>query len=111
MTTTATTAIVPVEPETAAPVKPKRERKAKTKATAAKPRAKAPKAETTKPKRPTVGERLEAMLRRPTGATLAEVMGEFGILAHSARAVISVQKRRRGLDVHLDRKTGRYALA
>ncbi|CAM5377994.1 hypothetical protein ATER59S_01686 [Aquamicrobium terrae] len=101
MTTTAINATTPVAPEIAAPTKPKRERKAKAEAPAT----------TAKPKRPTVGERLETMLRRPTGATLAEVMGEFGILAHSARAVISVQKRRRGLDVHFDRKTGRYALA
>ncbi len=70
-----------------------------------------PAADTSKPKRTTVGERLVEMLRRPDGATLEEIMGAFGILAHSARAIISVEARRkRGLEVKLDRATGRYSV-
>ncbi len=65
-----------------------------------------------KPKRPTVGELLLAMLQRPKGATLEEIMAAFGILAHSARAIISIEARKkRGLNVKLDRKTGRYSIA
>ncbi len=75
-------------------------------------RATKPKGESKpKAKKGTVGDRLEKMLRRPGGVTIAEMMSEFGILAHSARAVISVEKRKRGLNVSLDRETGRYSVA
>lgn len=67
---------------------------------------------TPKPKRQTVGERLVEMLRRPDGATIEEITDAFGILAHSARAIISIEARKkRGLEVKLDRATGRYSVA
>lgn len=71
-----------------------------------------PSTDTPKPKRRTVGERLVEMLRRPGGATIEEIMDAFGILTHSARAIISIEARKkRGLEVKLDRATGRYSVA
>ena len=58
-----------------------------------------------------VGERLEEMLRQPGGVAIAEVMDEFGILEHSARAVLSVEKRKRGLKVEYNRESRRYRVA
>lgn len=57
----------------------------------AKPAAKKPKA-----KRRPQGDRVIEMLRRPTGVTIAQLMAEFGILKHSARALISVNGRKVG---------------
>lgn len=78
-----------------------------------KPRRKSRTRQPAEPKvtRVTVGDRLVAMLRRPGGATIAEIMTEFGMLAHSARAIISIEARKkRGLEVTLDRKTGKYSI-
>lgn len=73
-------------------------------------RAKKPAAEP-KAARKTVGERLVEMLRRPNGVTIADIMAEFGVQAHSARALISVEARKkRGLDIRLDKATGRYSI-
>lgn len=85
---------MPAEP------KAKRERKPKTPA-----EPKAP--------RKTVGERLVEMLTlRDGGVTIGDIMAEFGIQAHSARALISIEARKkRGLDVRLDRETKRYSVA
>lgn len=62
---------------------------------------------TPKPKRVTQGDRIIEMLRRPEGVTLAQAMKEFGILAHSARALVSVNGRKIG-GAKLDRSTGIY---
>lgn len=73
-------------------------------------RARKPAAEP-KAARKTVGERLVEMLRRPNGVTIADIMAEFGVQAHSARALISVEARKkRGLDIRLDKATGRYGI-
>lgn len=66
----------------------------------------------TKPKRQTVGERLLAMLQRRNGATLDEITEAFGVQPHSARAIISVEiRKKRRLEVTLDRQTSRYSVA
>lgn len=71
-----------------------------------------PEGKAKKPRRPIVGERLLAMLQRPNGATLEEITGAFGILPHSARAIISIEiRKKRRLKVTLDRQTGRYSIA
>ncbi len=65
----------------------------------------------TKPKRPAQGERVIEMMKRADGATTQQIMDELGILAHSARALISVHSRRAGLKAHLDHQTGQYKVA
>lgn len=63
-----------------------------------------------KPKRKTVGERLAEMAARPEGFTLEEMMETFGILEHSARALVSTElRKRRGINI-VSRK-GRYSVA
>jgi hypothetical protein len=99
----------PVEPK----AKPARKGKASTaNAKSARRSHKATDNDAPKLKRRTGGERLVDMLQRPDGATLEEIMAAFGVLAHSARAIISIEARKkRGLDVKLDRATGRYSVA
>lgn len=65
-----------------------------------------------KPSRKTVGERLVEMLTlRDGGMTIGDVMAEFGIQAHSARALISIEARKkRNLNVVLGRETGHYSV-
>lgn len=73
-------------------------------------RARRPTAEPKAPRK-TVGERLVEMLRRQNGVTIADIMVEFGVQAHSARALISVEARKkRGLAIRLDKATGRYGI-
>lgn len=99
------------------PVEPKAKpaRKSKASPANAKPARKPHKTtdnDAPKPKRRTVGARLVEMLRRPGGVTIEEIMEAFGILTHSARAIISIEARKkRGLEVKLDRATGRYSIA
>lgn len=89
------------------PVEPKGKSTRKGKASTAKTGT-----DSTKPKRQTVGERLLAMLQLRNGATLDEITEAFGVQPHSARAIISVEiRKKRGLDVTLDRATGRYSVA
>jgi len=85
---------IPAEPKAG---KPKRSRKAK------KP---------TEPKagRPTKKAMIIAMLRQPGGTTIETLMAEFGMLAHSARAVISVYGREIG-GVTYDKATKVYRAA
>jgi len=79
--------------------KPRRERKPKAPA-----EPKAP--------RKTNGERLAEMAARPEGFTIEEVIETFGILPHTARALISIElRKRRGLKVEIDRETKRYRTA
>lgn len=47
-------------------------------------------------------------LQSRKGITVAQMMAEFGILPHTARAMISIGKRRAGLTVELDRETKVY---
>ena len=57
-------------------------------------------------KTPPKADRLIQMLRRAKGASIEELVAEFGTLPHSIRAQISIQKRKRGLNVELT--GGRY---
>jgi hypothetical protein len=47
-------------------------------------------------------DRLVEMLRRPEGATIEEITEAFGILPHSARAMISVTAKRLGVEATRD---------
>jgi hypothetical protein len=55
------------------------------------------------PKKPTRHEQLEALLRRPEGATIAQVQEVFGILPHSARAQISMLGKKLGTKIESER--------
>ena len=50
---------------------------------------------------PTRGEQVLVLLRRPEGATIAEMVKLFGLQPHSVRAVISVKSRKQGVKVEL----------
>ncbi len=50
---------------------------------------------------PTRGEQVLALLRRPDGATIDELVRRFDLLPHSVRAVISVESRKQGVKVEL----------
>lgn len=52
---------------------------------------------------------LEALLRRPKGATAAEVATAMGIQEHTARALISVERRKQGWEVTLEER--RYRIS
>jgi hypothetical protein len=52
-------------------------------------------------KRPTRADEVVELLRRTNGATIEEMVKRFGIQAHSLRAIISVESRRRSLKVEL----------
>jgi hypothetical protein len=57
----------------------------------------------------TNGERLAALAARPGGFTIEDIITMLGILPHTARALISVElRKRRGLKVEIDRETKRY---
>jgi len=63
------------------------------------------------PKQPRItnGERLAALAARPAGFTIEDITTMLGILPHTARALISVElRKRRGLKVEIDRETKRY---
>lgn len=77
--------------------KPKRT-KAKADAAPAPKVKRQPKAEPAEPKKPRVTKkaRIIEMLRRPGGVTIEAIMAEFGMLAHSARAAVSVYGREIG---------------
>lgn len=87
--------------------KPKRRRTMKAKADA-KPARKPKVPAEPKPKRPTRYDRVAEMLQRPDGVTIAQMMAEFGVLAHTARAMISIGKRRAGLTVAYDKSAKVY---
>lgn len=55
------------------------------------------------PARRTKGARLLELLRRPSGASIDEITGELGWLAHTARARIAVDVRGRGHPVVTER--------
>src|SRR5690606_36572740 len=65
-----------------------------------------------KPPCKTVGERRVQMLTlRDGGMTIGDVLAEFGIQAHSARALISIETRKkRNLNVVLGRDSGHYSV-
>jgi hypothetical protein len=67
-------------------------------------------AQKAKAKRVTQGDRIIEMLRRKEGVTIAQLIAEFGILAHTARALVSVNGRKIG-GAKLDRATGIYRAA
>ena len=80
------------------PQEPKLTRKASKPARA--PR-RAPKAAVEPKKRVKRGDEVIELLRRKNGATIDEMVTRFGIQAHSLRAIISVESRKRGLKVEL----------
>lgn len=92
----------PAPPPKAEPKKPAKEAPRAPKA--AKP-GKAPrrpaKAATKPAKRPTRGDEVVELLRRKNGATIEEMVSRFDIQPHSLRAIISVESRKRGLEVDL----------
>lgn len=47
------------------------------------------------------GDEVIELLQRKNGATIDEMATRFGIQAHSLRAIISVESRKRGLKVEL----------
>lgn len=57
-------------------------------------------------KKPRKADQIMAMLEQPNGASLDEIADAFGIKTHSARAVISVESRKRGVSPVLS--DGRY---
>ena len=63
------------------------------------------------PRRPSKTARLEAMLRRPKGATQKQLQASLGWRPHTIRAAIS-RLRKSGADVTLDRsgKTPSYRI-
>ena len=79
---------------------PKPTRKPAAKKAKTKPKAKRIK----KPDQPRTlkKDRLVEMLRRPEGATIEEITEAFGILPHSARAMISVTAKRLGVEATRD---------
>jgi len=88
---------------------PKAERPKRTNAEAKPRRERKPKAPAEpKPKRPTRYDRVAEMLQRAEGVTIAQMMAEFGILPHTARAMISIGKRRAGLTVAYDKAAKVY---
>ena len=68
-----------------------------------------PKASGDKPKKVKRPDRLMELISRDIGVSIPELMGEFGILPHTARAYISVVTRARGAKAVLQH--GRYHLA
>lgn len=69
-------------------------------------RVRKPKSEP-KPKRPTRKDRVIELLRSKDGTTIQALMTEFGILAHSARALVSIFGREAG-GVDYNRETKVY---
>ena len=55
-------------------------------------------------------QRVLAMLQRASGVTVAQMMAEFGVLPHTARAYISVVSRTAGCRAALNRETGVYRI-
>lgn len=89
--------------------KPKRTRAAKAKAEA-KPARKPKVPAEPKPPRVTNGERLAEMAARPEGFTIEEVMATFRVLEHTARAMVSIElRKKRGINIV--GKKGRYTVA
>jgi hypothetical protein len=58
--------------------------------------------------RATKRERFDEMLRRPEGVALDEITGALKVQPHSARAMISVARKRLGKEIEL--VDGRYRL-
>ena len=51
------------------------------------------------------------LLQRKNGATLDQLVAEFGVLRHTARAMITIATQRAGVTVIRDKETGRYRVA
>ncbi len=66
-------------------------------------KAKTPKAKPAGQPKPKRADQLTAMLRRPEGATIAQVQEAFGILPHSARAQISMLGKKLGTKIDASR--------
>lgn len=77
---------------TESPAKPKRQRTPKT----------------NRPTKVRRGDRLMELMSRDIGVSIAELMGEFNVLEHTARAYISIETRKRGVKPVL--KDKRYYL-
>jgi hypothetical protein len=88
----------------APPPKPKKAAKAPSRAPKATKPGKGAAKPATKPVRR--ADQVLAMLRRKDGVSIAELMEAFGVLPHSARAMISVYSRAAGVRAEL--REGRY---
>ncbi|MBN9037890.1 MAG: DUF3489 domain-containing protein [Rhizobiales bacterium] len=88
------------------PSKAKRQRKAEAAPKLAK-ESKTKKPAESKMKGPTRKEAITKMLRRPAGVTIADITEQFGVLPHTARAMVSVYGREIG-GVAYDRATKTY---
>ena len=71
----------------------------KTKSTTKSAKAKTPKTKPAGQPKPKRADQLLEMLRRPEGATIAQVQEAFRILPHSARAQISMLGKKLGTKV------------
>ena len=58
---------------------------------------------------PTRGDEVIELLRRRSGASIEEMVARFGIQPHSIRAVISVESRKRALNIEMPER-GRYRI-
>ena len=83
-------------------------RKAKTAAPSIEAVTITPTIEEAPPARLTKSDTLIALLQRPNGVSLEELITTFGTQPHSIRAQVSVATRKRGLKVHC--KKGHYTL-
>jgi hypothetical protein len=65
------------------------------------------------PRQPNKLQRLEALLRRPDGASLAEIMADTGWQAHSVRGALAGAMKKRGHTVTSEKVDGvrRYNLS
>lgn len=60
-------------------------------------RQRQPKPEAEQPAKVKRGDRLMELMGRDVGVSIAELMGEFGVLEHTARAYVSVATRKHGV--------------
>lgn len=64
-----------------------------------------------KPARVTNGEKMAELAAQPDGFTLDDVIAKLGVQPHTARAMVSVElRKKRNLTVVLDREAGRYRI-
>lgn len=80
-------------------------------AKAPKAAASAPAPKPEKPARITNGDKMAALAAQPNGFSLDDVIAKLGVQPHTARAMISVElRKKRNLIVVLDREAGRYRI-
>ena len=98
-----TETIMTKKPITISRLSPRSAKKVASKAPA-KPRTAPAKSTQAKLPRVTRAVQVEAMLRRPQGATTAEIAEAMGTQEHTVRALISTERRKQGWDVTLEER-------